>query len=90
MKPTSRLRGAGLTSVCEGISQVPPNAQEDDHAFEMPLAEQCLAVLGSRSSLPDQLNSRLQQNQLMGYSGLVSREYTTGNRVQRGAITKQW
>jgi len=27
-------------------------------------------------------------SQLMGYSGLVSREYTTGNRVQRGAITK--
>jgi transposase len=27
-------------------------------------------------------------SQLMGYSGLVSREHTTGNRVQRGAITK--
>jgi hypothetical protein len=26
--------------------------------------------------------------QLMGYSGMVSREYTSGNRVQRGAITK--
>ena len=26
--------------------------------------------------------------QLMGYSGLVSREHTSGNRVQRGAITK--
>lgn len=26
--------------------------------------------------------------QLMGYSGLVSSEHTTGNRVQRGAITK--
>lgn len=25
---------------------------------------------------------------LMGYSGLVAREYTTGNRVQRGGITK--
>ena len=25
---------------------------------------------------------------LMGYSGLVSREHTTGNRVQRGGITK--
>jgi transposase len=24
----------------------------------------------------------------MGYSGLVSSEYTSGNRVQRGAITK--
>ena len=27
-------------------------------------------------------------SQSMGYSGLVSSEYTTGNRVQRGAITK--
>jgi len=27
-------------------------------------------------------------SQLMGYSGLVSREYTSGNRVQRGTITK--
>lgn len=26
--------------------------------------------------------------QLMGYSGLVSREYSSGNRIQRGAITK--
>jgi transposase len=26
--------------------------------------------------------------QLMGYSGMVSREYSSGNRVQRGAITK--
>jgi transposase len=26
--------------------------------------------------------------QLMGYSGMVSREHTSGNRVQRGAITK--
>jgi transposase len=27
-------------------------------------------------------------SQLMGYSGLVPREYSSGNRVQRGAITK--
>ena len=26
--------------------------------------------------------------QLMGYSGLVPREYSSGNRTQRGAITK--
>ena len=26
--------------------------------------------------------------QLMGYSGLVSREHSSGNRIQRGAITK--
>jgi len=27
-------------AVREGVSQVPPNAQEDDHVFEMPPAEQ--------------------------------------------------
>jgi transposase len=27
-------------------------------------------------------------SQLMGYSGLVPREYSSGNRIQRGAITK--
>ena len=33
--------------------------------------------------------SRFQSpRQLMGYSGLVSREYSSGNRIQRGAITK--
>lgn len=33
--------------------------------------------------------SRFQSpRQLMGYSGLVSSEFTTGNRVRRGAITK--
>ena len=26
--------------------------------------------------------------QLMGYSGLVAREYSSGNRIQRGSITK--
>ena len=25
---------------------------------------------------------------MIGYSGLVSREYSSGNRIQRGAITK--
>lgn len=33
--------------------------------------------------------SRFQSpRQLMGYSGMVSSEHTSGNRVQRGAITK--
>jgi transposase len=33
--------------------------------------------------------SRFQSpRQLMGYSGLVSREYSSGNKIQRGAITK--
>jgi transposase len=37
--------------------------------------------LGSLSRFPS-------ADKLMGYSGLVSRESTTGNRIQRGAITK--
>ncbi len=32
--------------------------------------------------------SRFQPRQLMGYSGLVASEHTSGNRVQRGSITK--
>src|ERR1700682_6165622 len=37
--------------------------------------------LGSLSRFPS-------PRQLMGYSGLVSREHSSGNRIQRGAITK--
>jgi len=37
--------------------------------------------LGSLSRFPS-------PRPLMGYSGLVSREHSTGNRIQRGAITK--
>jgi transposase len=37
--------------------------------------------LGSLSRFP-------RPRQLMGYSGLVSREHSTGNRIRRGAITK--
>jgi transposase len=40
-----------------------------------------VAELGSLSRFPH-------PTQLMGYSGLVSSEHTSGNRVQRGAITK--
>jgi len=40
-----------------------------------------VSELGSLSRFPS-------PSQLMGYSGLVSREHTSGNRVQRGAITK--
>jgi transposase len=40
-----------------------------------------VSELGSLSRFPN-------PSQLMGYSGLVSSEYTSGNRVRRGAITK--
>ena len=33
-------------AVREGISQVPANAQDDDHVFEMPPAEQCCPSSG--------------------------------------------
>jgi transposase len=40
-----------------------------------------VSELGSLSRFPS-------PSQLMGYSGLVSSEHTSGNRVHRGAITK--
>jgi transposase len=40
-----------------------------------------VSELGNLSRFPN-------PSQLMGYSGLVSSEYTSGNRVQRGRITK--
>jgi transposase len=40
-----------------------------------------VAELGSLSRFPN-------PRQLMGYSGLVSSEYSSGNRIQRGDITK--
>jgi transposase len=40
-----------------------------------------VSELGSLSRFPS-------PRQLMGYSGLVAREYSSGNRVQRGGITK--
>jgi hypothetical protein len=42
-------------AIRERISQVPANAHQDDHVFEMPPAEQYLTVFGSRYTLPDQL-----------------------------------
>jgi transposase len=40
-----------------------------------------VSELGSLSRIPT-------ASQLMGYSGLVASEHTTGNRVQRGGLTK--
>src|SRR5678815_2742695 len=40
-----------------------------------------VSELGSLSRFPS-------PRKLMGYSGMVAREHTTGNRVQRGGITK--
>src|SRR5262245_47849369 len=28
-------------AVCQGIAQIPPNAQENNYVFKMPTAEQC-------------------------------------------------
>jgi transposase len=45
------------------------------------VAVSIVAEVGSLSRFPSAPD-------LMGYSGLVPREYSTGNRVQRGGITK--
>ena len=33
-------------AICERVSQVPPNAQEDDHVFKMSSAEECWPFSG--------------------------------------------
>ena len=54
-------------AVRQGISQVPPDAQEDDHVFEMPRRGTVLAVFGSRYTVPNRLEPRLQQNPPKGW-----------------------
>ena len=56
-------------AVGQGISQVPPNTQEDDHVFEMPSAEQCWPSSGHLT--PYQIGSsrvcnRTVRNDLIG------------------------
>lgn len=43
-------------AIGERVSQVPANAEQDDHVFEVPPAEQCWPFLPSRYTVPDQTN----------------------------------
>jgi len=74
-------------AIAEAVKQAPAEIREVIEALQalrgvaQTTAATVVAELGSLSRFAS-------PSQLMGYSGLVSRERTSGNRVQRGAITK--
>lgn len=71
----------------EAIAKAPPEMQAVIAALQalrgvaQITAVSIVAELGSLSRFPN-------PRQLMGYSGLVSSEHSSGNRIQRGGITK--
>lgn len=74
-------------AIDEAVKQAPPEIRSVIEALQAlrgvarTTAATVVAELGSLSRFAS-------PSQLMGYSGLVSSERTSGNRVQRGAITK--
>jgi len=74
-------------AIDEAIQQAPPELRAVIEALQalrgvaQTTAASIVSELGSLSRFPT-------APQLMGYSGLVASEHTTGNRVQRGALVK--
>lgn len=74
-------------SIDEAIAAAPAEIQQVVQALQALrgvgkiVAVTVVAEVGSLSRFPN-------PRQLMGYSGLVSSEYSSGNHMQRGAITK--
>ena len=74
-------------AVDEAVRQAPPQIRAVIEALQalrgvaQITAATIVSELGSLSRFPSPRN-------LMGYSGMVAREYSSGNRVQRGGITK--
>jgi transposase len=74
-------------AIDEAIQQAPPEMRAVIEALQalrgvaQTTAASIVSELGSLSRFPT-------APQLMGYSGLVASEHTTGNRVQRGGLTK--
>lgn len=74
-------------AIDEAVQQAPPEIRAVIEALQalrgvaQTTAATVVSELGSLSRFPH-------PSQLMGYSGLVSSEHSSGNRVQRGAITK--
>ena len=74
-------------AIDEAIQQAPPQIRAVIEALQalrgvaQTTAASIVSEVGSLSRFPT-------APQLMGYSGLVASEHTTGNRVQRGSITK--
>jgi transposase len=74
-------------AIDEAIAQADPEMRSVIEALQalrgvaQMTAATIVCELGNLSRFPN-------PRQLMGYSGLVSREHSSGNRIQRGAITK--
>jgi transposase len=74
-------------AIDEAVRQAPPEIRAVIEALQalrgvaQTTAVSIVSEVGSLSRFPN-------APQLMGYSGLVASEHTTGNRVQRGGITK--
>ena len=74
-------------AIDEAIRQAPPEIRAVIEALQalrgvaQTTAASIVSELGSLSRFPS-------PRKLMGYSGLVAREHSSGNRVQRGGITK--
>jgi transposase len=74
-------------AIDEAIRQAPPETRAVIEALQalrgiaQTTAASIVSELGSLSRFPN-------PRQLMGYSGLVASEHSSGNRVQRGGITK--
>jgi transposase len=74
-------------AIDEAVAQAAPEIRAVIEALQalrgvaQTTAATVVCELGSLARFPS-------PRQLMGYSGLVSREHSSGNRIQRGAITK--
>jgi transposase len=74
-------------AIDEAVRQAPPQIRAVIEALQalrgvaQTTAATIVSELGSLSRFPS-------PRKLMGYSGMVASEYSTGNRVQRGGITK--
>jgi len=74
-------------AIDEAVRQAPPAIRAVIEALQalrgvaQTTAATIVSELGSLSRFPS-------PRKLMGYSGMVAREHSTGNRVQRGGITK--
>ena len=74
-------------AIDQAVQQAPPELRAVIEALQalrgvaQMSAATIVSELGSLSRFPS-------PRQLMGYSGLVAREHSSGNRIQRGSITK--
>jgi transposase len=78
-----RLEGA----IDEAVAQAPKATQDVMAALQ---ALRGIAKISAVTIIAElgQLSRFAQPSQLMGYSGIVSREHSSGEKVRRGAITK--